>query len=148
MAAALERPLAFERGGGAAQLQFRLAEREALHLGGFEQGREAAEQRASLALHQQPVGQQTGQIQIGQILTGIQTSVDPLETTQAEIVLLDLAEAGPELAVVLQGEILEIQAAQLGADQGAQPRTVQVEPQHLRLGSLPQPRLTGLLPAG
>jgi hypothetical protein len=60
-----------------------------------------------------------GQVEIGQIQPGVGAPVDGFQPAGAKVVLLQLADGGPEQAVVLQGEIIQLPAAQLGADAAA-----------------------------
>ena len=147
VATALEGALPFHRRRGAAKLQLGLTQRQPLDIGGLEQRREPGEEGGVVAIEHQAVAQQPGQIEISQLLAGVDAAIHLLEPAGPEVVLLDLADRGPELAVVLQGEVFEIEMPQIGPDSGAPGGAVEVKPQHLSLGPLSHPRLTRLLPA-
>jgi hypothetical protein len=49
-------------------------------------------------------------------VAGILAAVDRLQAAAAEVVLLEGADRRPELAVVGQGEVVQLPLAQLGAD--------------------------------
>ena len=69
-----------------------------------------------VAIEHQAVAQQPGKIEISQLLAGVDAAIHLLEPAGPEVVLFDLADRGPELAVVLQGEIFEIEMPQIGPD--------------------------------
>lgn len=119
MATALQGALPLQGGGGPAELQLGLIQRQPLHIGGLQQGGETGEQGGVVAIEHQAVAQQTGQIKIGQLLAGIEAAAHLLKPAGTDVVLLDLGDRGPEAAMVLQGEVLEIEPAQIGPDAGA-----------------------------
>ena len=144
MAATLEALLPFQGSSGATQLQQGLAEGHPLQLIGLQQRGQPTQQGA--LLHHQLVGEQPGQVQIPQIEAGILAAVDRLEPAGAEVFFLQGADGCPEQTVGLEGEVVEFALAQLHPYGGAVGGAMQVEPQQLGFGPLPQARLAGLFP--
>ena len=103
MPTTLQTFLTFENGSCAAQLLQRVTQGKSLKFTRFEQGGEPRHQRT--VLKQKLISEQTGQIEVCQVLAAVLTATDGLQPAGADVCFLQIGESCPEQPVMLQREI-------------------------------------------
>ena len=145
VSAALVTLLALKHRRRATQLFHRTCQRQSLKLPRFQERRETSDQIA--VLQEQLVGEQTREIQIRQLIAAILSAADRFKARRTEIALLQVGNARPEQAVMLQCEVLELAASQFLADSCAMWGAVKVKAQNLCFATFTLTGLASLLVA-